>query len=64
MSAYKNVSGGLLILPDNSEIKDGATVQLSGDALDNAGVKYWIKSKMLVADAAKQAQKTSIKQKS
>lgn len=63
MSAYKNVSGGLLILPDNSEIKDGATVSLSDDALGNAGVKQWIKAKMLVSDASKQ-QNTKTENKS
>lgn len=53
MARYTNASGGLLILPDETEIEAGSTAEVSD--VENAGVASWIKDGLLVkvADATK-----------
>lgn len=49
MAKFKNESGGLYVLPDGTEVKNGAEVNLNDDQVKNAGVAAWIKAKGLVA---------------
>ena len=50
MADYVNQSGGMLILPDGTEIKAGDSAEISGDVAKNAGVRQWIDSNALVAE--------------
>ncbi len=50
MVAYNNQSGGMLILPDGTEIKAGDSADVSSDAAKNVGVKQWIDGGALVAE--------------
>jgi len=52
MAVHENVSAGSLILPDGTAIASGASADISGDALANAGVNGWIKAGALVAAKA------------
>jgi hypothetical protein len=49
MAAYTNKSGGMLILPDGTEIKAGDSADVSGDVAKNVGVAQWIAGGALVA---------------
>lgn len=42
MAAYINKSGGMLILPDNTEIKAGGSADISADVAKVVGVQQWI----------------------
>lgn len=61
MATYTNQSGGSVILPDGTEIKAGASAEISKDVADNAGVSQMIEAGMLVAEkqASKPKPKTS-----
>jgi hypothetical protein len=50
MAAYTNKSGGMLILPDGTEIKAGDSAEVSGDVAKNVGVSQWIAGGALVAE--------------
>lgn len=42
MAEYVNTSGGLLILPDGSEIKAGDSAEIDAKTVQNVGVSQWI----------------------
>lgn len=42
MAAHTNTSGALLILPDGTEVKPGASVSISADVASGSGVAEWL----------------------
>ena len=55
MAKYVNMSGGFLVLADQTEIADGASVEIDADGAGNLAVSRWIEEGKLQkpADAAK-----------
>ena len=53
MAIHSNTSGGLLILPDGTEIANGANAEIPAEMAKNAGVAGWIGSGWLVPMTAK-----------
>lgn len=47
MAEYVNTSGGLLILPDGSEIKAGDSAEIDDKTAENVGVAQWIEGGLL-----------------
>lgn len=50
MAEYTNTSGGLIVLPDGTEIKAGAAAEVSEAMLEIVSVQQFIESGWLVAD--------------
>lgn len=48
MAVYTNVSGGMLVLPDGTEIPKGEEAEISADTLKASGVAVWLKDGWLV----------------
>ena len=48
MTIHSNTSGGLLILPDGTEIANGANAEIPAAMAKNAGVAEWLASGWLV----------------
>ncbi len=48
MAAHTNQSGGMLILPDGTEIRNGADASISAELAKNAGVAEWLGKGWLV----------------
>lgn len=48
MAIHSNTSGGLLILPDGTEIANGANAEIPAAMAKNAGVAEWLASGWLV----------------
>jgi len=53
MAIHSNTSGGLLILPDGTEIANGANAEIPAETAKNAGVAEWLASGWLVPVKAK-----------
>ena len=53
MAIHSNRSGGLLILPDGTEIANGANAEIPAETAKNAGVAEWLASGWLVPVKAK-----------
>ena len=48
MAAYENASGATFVLPDGSEVQDGATVDIADDVAGIPGVLQMIEGGKLV----------------
>lgn len=53
MAEFKNLSGGSLILPDGTEIKAGASAEVSDKDLKVPGVSQWVDAGWLVGEKPK-----------
>lgn len=51
MAKHINTSGGMLILPDGTEVPNGEAVEISAKTAENAGVAGWIKDGALSREA-------------
>lgn len=47
MAKHTNTSGGMLILPDGTEVPNGESVEITAETAKNAGVAGWIEDGML-----------------
>jgi hypothetical protein len=63
MAAYTNQSGGMLILPNGTEIKAGDSAEISADVAKNVGVSQWVKDEWLVKGKAKAEKEADAKAK-
>lgn len=57
MAGYINASGGVLILPDGTEIQRDAEANITADAAKASGVSEWIERGLLVPAAKPKADK-------
>lgn len=53
-----NVYPGKLVLPDGTEVLPGASVEISKEVAENAGVKEWLEAEWLVKPGAVRAAPT------
>lgn len=53
MAAYTNTSGGMIVLPDGTEIKAGEAAEVSGKMLDIVSVQQFIESGWLAEERPK-----------
>ena len=61
MATYANQSGGMIILPDGTEIKAGDSAEISADVAKNVGVSQMINGGALAAEKQSSKAKTDDK---